>query len=615
MIDDELQGVIILASRETNEINLDSLQPFRSLAELVQTKLSKLETQAANQILLQNLLLQTNFTEQILNESVAQKLYPMIHDQVNRIIGEVDFYIALYDSKTERIEIPYLYEGGEPLSIDPFPLGEGLSSIVIRTRQPLMLVENTEERAKALGAKIVGDTAKSWLGVPLLIGEEVIGILNVQDVRDEKRFSQKDLELLERLAAPIAGAIHSANLLEEAQKRTYQLETTAEIAREASTTLEQDELLRYTLQLVQDRFEFYHASIFLIDSSGEFAVVQESTGEAGAKMKADGHKLAVGSQSIIGNVTANKKPLVVNDVKADPTHKFNPLLPDTRAELGIPIMLGEKVLGALDVQSTTPYAFSPNEIEVLQIFANQLAVAINNAALFSVTQENLAQHRLIHHITTVAASAASIEDAISGAVQGLRVTIGDYVSILLLDTKTNMLRVQASAGYDNEIDGVEIPIGEGITGLAAQNTETIVVNNVSADDRYVPGKEGIQSEMAIPLVYRNETLGVLNVESENLNAFDEHYEDILNTLANSLSAVIINARLADRQKNLFDVTTKIRQSVDMETILETTATELTKALQARKARIQVGGDLVKLGGSTNGNEQKQPDSPNKEGQA
>ena len=273
---------------------------------------------------------------------------------------------------------------------------------------------------------------------------------------------------------------------------------------------------------------------------------------------------------------------------------FNPLLPDTRAELGIPIMLGDSAIGALDVQSTVPFAFSQDDIEVLQILADQLAIAITNADLFTETQEHLAQHRLIHHVTTVAASSTNIEDALSSAVQGLRVTLGDRISILTKNLKGNSLRVQAASGYDNDVLGMQIKIGQGITGWAAEHSEAIIVNDVLQDPRYIPGNEAVRSEMAVPLVYRGDLLGVLNVESDTLNAYDDHDQDILGTLAGSLSAIIVNARLSERQQQLFDITSKIRQSANMETILETTATELTKALQTRKTRIQVGGRLASL---------------------
>jgi GAF domain-containing protein len=593
-VGNELLGMLILASREPGKITQSSIQPFLAFSTMAVTGIEKVFALKSTQQTLDNFQTINQLSNTIGYQTDPDSLYPVIHEQIKRLLGDVDFYIALYDKKINHIEIPYLYEGEEALHIDPFPLGEGLTSIVIKTQKPLMLVDNTEERALALGAKIVGSPAKSWLGIPLIVAGDVIGIICVQDVENEHRFTNDDLVLLTTLSTTIAGSIHSANLLAESQNRAYQLQTAAEISKETSTTFDRDELLRQAVQLVLDRFNYYHASVFLMDPTGEYAVVQESTGEAGKQMKADKHQLKVGSQSIIGYVTEHHEPLVVNDVTQDPTHRFNPLLPDTRAELGIPIMMGERLIGALDVQSTIPFAFSPDDIEVLQILADQMAVAITNAELFTETQEHLAQHRLIHHVTTVAASSTNIEDALSSAVQGLRVTLGDRVSILLKDPKTNSLRIQAAAGYDTDVLGMRIKIGQGITGWAAEHSEAIIVNDVLQDSRYIPGIETVRSELAVPLVYRGELLGVLNIESDIPNAYDDHDQDILGTLAGSLSAIIVNARLSERQRQLFDITSKIRQSVNMETILETTANELTKALQTRRTRIQVGGSLASL---------------------
>jgi len=613
-VSDQLAGFILLASRETGTLSIQSLQPFIAFGNLVNSSIHKIEAIQISNQKLEKLEILSTFSNNIINETEPEHLYPLIHELIKDKVGDVDLFIALYDSETNHIEIPYLFEGDQPLNIDPFPLGDGLTSIVVRSRQPLLLVENTEERAKALGAKIVGQSAKSWMGIPLIVGDEVVGIISLQDVEQEQRFDREDLDLLSMLAPPIAGAIRSSKLLAESKKRSYQLQTSAEISRETSTTLDQDDLLSHSIQLIQDRFNFYHASVFLIDPSGEYAYVQESTGEAGRKMKTEGHRLRIGSQSVIGYVTHKKIPLVVNDVTQDPTHKFNPLLPETRAELGLPILLGDQLLGALDVQSTTPYAFSPDDIEVLQILANQLAIAINNANLFMQTQEHLAQHRLIHHVTTVAASSTTIEDALTSAVQALRVTLGDLVSILMLDKKSNNLIVQAASGYDSSLIGMTIPVGEGISGWVAANHESLMVNNVKNDSRYIQGKEEIQSELAVPLIYRGELLGVLNIESESRSAFDEHDMDILGTLAGSLAAIIVNARLSQRQQKLFEITSKIRQSVKMDTILETTAEELTKALQTRRTKIQVGGRLVSEQKETNGNSNR-GETPNQEGDA
>lgn len=172
-------------------------------------------------------------------------------------------------------------------------------------------------------------------------------------------------------------------------ERTGQLQAAADISRATASVRNLDDLLRLSLELIRERFGFYHASIFLLDAGRQYAVLRESTGPVGAQLKARGHRLAVGSQSLIGWITANRKPRVALDVAEDPFHFKNPLLPDTRSELAIPLVVGNELLGALDVQSRTPNAFGPGDVQVLQTLADQLSVAIENAQLFQQTQTSL----------------------------------------------------------------------------------------------------------------------------------------------------------------------------------------------------------------------------------
>jgi len=174
------------------------------------------------------------------------------------------------------------------------------------------------------------------------------------------------------------------------EDRTRQLAAAAEVGRAATSILDIDELMARALELIRERFGYYHASIFLLDDAGEFAVLRESTGEVGKLLKARGHRLAVGSNSLIGWVTANRQARVASDVGKDPFHFKNELLPDTRAEAALPLRLGDRVIGALDVQSRQSEAFKPSDLEVLQILTDQLAVAIENGRLFG-RQQRLAQ--------------------------------------------------------------------------------------------------------------------------------------------------------------------------------------------------------------------------------
>ena len=226
--------------------------------------------------------------------------------------------------------------------------------------------------------------AQSAIFLPLVVAGEWIGFINgIYQTKTE--FPEKEIRRLMTLVGQAAVAIQNIRLLEESRRKADQLQTAAEIARDSSSTLALDTLLDRAVSLICHGFDYYHATVFLLDESEQNAIAHASTGDAGAEMKRRGHKLAVGSKSIIGYVTQTGEPLVVNDVSQDPIHRPNPLLPNTRAELGIPLKIGNRVIGAFDVQSTDVDAFKPDDIAVLQTLAAQIAVAVDNARSYELS--------------------------------------------------------------------------------------------------------------------------------------------------------------------------------------------------------------------------------------
>lgn len=594
----QLRGLVLIGARAGQTLDEDVISAFERTIRLTTNSIEHassvtepLNDRRAAEINALNTLAGIAATANDLNS-----LYTSIHEQIRPVVGDHGFVVALYDQKTNSISIPYLYEDGRFSSIETFPLGEGLTSILIRTREPLMLVEDTMNRATAMGAKVSGKPAKSWMGVPLLAQGEAIGAMIVQDLENEHSFDDEDLHFVIAVANQISGAINNARVLNESRQTALQFETAAEIARDISSSLDLDELLKKAVDLIRSRFDFYHAGVFLKDLPGEFVVVREATGEAGAQMKRTGHKLGVGSKSVVGFVAGKGQALIVNDTTRDATYYANPLLPDTRAEAAIPLKVGDRIVGVLDVQSKQSYAFAEDNLRTLQILADQLAIAVVNSELFAETQEHLAQHRLLHHITTTAASGTTLDEALQSAVNGLQVTLGgDRVSIMLADREKKTLEVKAAVGYTEDVYNVSVPVGSGITGWSAAHRRTLRVNNVEEDPRYIQATTSTRAEMAIPLIYRSELLGVLNVESDQTNAYTESDEELLGTLGGSLAAIIANARLleqirsrAEQERILFEITDKIRRTTDMQTILTTTVSELTRAVGATNARIRVG---------------------------
>jgi len=183
------------------------------------------------------------------------------------------------------------------------------------------------------------------------------------------------------------------------ERRTGQLQAEAEVGRAVSSILSPQELLQRTVDLICDQFGFYYAGIFLVDEEQRFAVLRAGRGEPGRIMLEHGHKLEVGGQSMVGWACANRQACIALDVSQAAVRFANPLLQDTRSEIALPLRLGDRILGALTVQSVQAAAFDEQDIATLEGVADQIAVALENARLFTQAQASLTENeRLVSQV-------------------------------------------------------------------------------------------------------------------------------------------------------------------------------------------------------------------------
>lgn len=591
-------GLLIIAARDKTFLTPARVQTFSRLCDIMGIAIDKLRRMDQIQTRVSGLKAAADIGVNVSLETDLQHLYKTVHSQILSLMGPVEFMIGLYQPDTGLIEVPYIYENGQPIALDPFPLGQGLTSILIKEKRPLLLVDHVEQEAIALGAKNIGAPAKSWLGVPLMIGDQVIGVMIVQDLERERRFSEKDIELLDTFVPQLTVSIRMAQYINQLEKSAQQLQTAAEIARDVSSDLRVEQLLPHVVNLVKERFGFYHASIFILDPAGTDAILRESTGEAGAQMKLAGHKLAVGSKSIVGQTASRGSPVVINDVHRDASYWPNPLLPETRSEVGIPMRSGNRILGVLDVQSTSLNAFTKDDVRILSLMADQLGAAIINAKLFDETQTHMQQQRDLHQITVDAASSPNVSEALDKVVKGLSVLLQNArVSIFLLNPRDEMLDITASVGYENtpEFSTFKIRLGEGVVGQAGKERRAINIPNVKNEPHYIAVDPLVCSEMAIPLIFQDQLIGVINLESDQEDGFTEETQEMMGAIISSLTGIIANTQLVvqnrlqmEREKQLYTITNKIRQAFDIGTILEISATEIGQILNAKKVKLEIG---------------------------
>ncbi|MCC7117319.1 MAG: GAF domain-containing protein [Anaerolineales bacterium] len=227
---------------------------------------------------------------------------------------------------------------------------------------------------------------RSEMALPLIVGEEVVGALTVQST-EEAAFHEEDIAALQTMADQLAIAYQNSKLHKQAERRSRLLKAANRVGKEVTSILDVEKLLPQTVNIICEAYGLYYAGIFLLDAAGEYAELRAGYGKAGKAMLADGHKLKVGTDSMIGACIAMGEARIALDVGEERVHFKNPNLPHTRSEMALPLIYGGKPLGAVTIQSSEERAFTEDDITTLTTMAEHLAVAINNAHLIDELKE------------------------------------------------------------------------------------------------------------------------------------------------------------------------------------------------------------------------------------
>jgi GAF domain-containing protein len=323
------------------------------------------------------------------------------------------------------------------------------------------------------------------------------------------------------------------------QKRTGQVQLSAQVSRDIASARSLEQLLENAVELVRERYGFYHAGIFLTDARGEYQVLRAATGEAGRQMLEKQHSLRIGQTGLVGHAAFSSQARVSTDVGQDVIHYKNPLLPETRSEAALPLIAGGHVIGVLDVQSQEPDAFDLESLSILQLMADQLAIAIQNARLVDEIQKNLAD------------------------VQNAYGQLERQAWSQFFESNPNL-------GYS--YDGVEI------RALPAESPDI-------EDPAHTRGP------FHLPLRVRGEEIGVLEVWPRE-DRFTEAEEYMLATLSSRLSQILESARLyeetrarASREEIINRLTATVARSLDLDGVLRSAALELGRLPGVREAAV------------------------------
>lgn len=319
-----------------------------------------------------------------------------------------------------------------------------------------------------------------------------------------------------------------SNLEEKVNERTAQLQAINEVGRAAISSLDPDELLHRTAKLITDEFGYYFSAIYLLDSTGQTAILKEATGEARQALKQSEHRLNIHEPTTIGQAIRARTAQVASNIKEQTARFDTHLLPYSRSEITLPLLVGDRILGVLDVHSTHADAFKDETIETLQNMANQVAISLDNARLFQETRQSLNEMRSIQK---------------------------QYLHESWLDT--NLAQ-----------SGISLAVGENVEDLESR------------------------MQANIPIALRDQIIGQITLErDEPLSQEEENWVNAIATQAafalENARLLEESQSVAMREKFVTEITNRIWSSTTIDGVLQTAVRELGQILDATDATIEL----------------------------
>ncbi|MBC8099046.1 MAG: GAF domain-containing protein, partial [Armatimonadetes bacterium] len=419
--------------------------------------------------------------------------------------------------------------GGFPLQI---AMVDNFFSPLIRDYANVLLVIVIDVALCVLALTVLGRVLRRQL-LPVeearMMVAQLSGDLQARTQTQTLNLAQSAPAPLEDLVSSVENATSQIQKLRErlereSQRRRRDIEIAARIGREAATLFDLDQIFDHTIELVCRELGFYHAQVFLTDEVNVNAVLVRSRGEAGAQLLAQQHKIVVGSKTLIGQVSQRGEAIIVNDTwsREGAPHAFNAILSDTRAELGLPLVIGSVVIGVLDIQSRVPHSFNPEDLPTFQLLADQLALAVNTARLLSESRQQMRQVEALNRRYT----RQSWDNATEEQVLGNR-------------------------AYRYNLSDVEATL-----------------NNEPVADH---GNGG----MALPINLRGEVIGMLSAAASEGQLFTEGDEVVLRAVADRVALAVENARLFQETQGslaetsiLYQLTRYLNEATTLDDILQ-----------------------------------------------
>jgi PAS domain S-box-containing protein len=576
---DEVLGVVDVQSYQPNAFDENSLRLLQTLSANMGVAIQNARQFEQTQRLLKETE-QRNAELAIINSvqtALASKLdfqgiIETVGTKLTEIFAEENIGIGFLDKTTQMFKVPYLFENGRRIDYFEFPIGDkGLVSHMLKTRQPLVINTNFDQRADEIGViDVSGEpNPKSWLGVPIILNDEVIGGFSMQNWERENAFAESKVRLLQTLAGSLGVALESARLFAEVQTRNQEIGEALEQQTATSEVLRALSGFQPDLRTLLEIIAVNVAKVCGADDAHIYRIegeaLKEWTHRGPIPGLEAGESLPLNRDSVIGRAIVEREIIHIHDAAAELDETEYPVSTllqrrwGYRTVLATPLLRDGEPIGGIAIRRKEMRPFTEKQVELVRSFADQAVIAIENVRLFEETQ------RLLKDTQQRAAELAiinSVQSALAVKLdfQGIVEIVGrklteifseENVGIGFLDKAAQTLKVPYAVENGKRLAYFEVPHGDrGLVNFALKTRQPLVINT-QYSQRHVElggfnpgGTPDPKSWLGVPIIIDNEAVGAFTLQNwERENAYSEADVSLLQTLAGSLGVALENARL------------------------------------------------------------------------
>ena len=570
IVGNDVQGIINIQSYDQHAFSEYDMSFVMTVAGQAGAAIANARLFAQRERSIQQLR-QLNLIGQALGSTVrVEDLYQVIYQQTGSLANTQNFYLAIYDERNQIITFPLCYERGEPVQLPNRKIDNGLTAYVIRSRRPLLLQgEDVPAQVAQHNIQVVGEMPLSWLGIPLIATDKVVGVMAIQDYENENTYTEDAVQLLSTIAGQAAQALENARLYSDSRESVRELSVLSDTSVSLASTLDMEELLSISASSALEMARADFGGVIVLEPDGYTINTSLLLDRDLAQLDLPlSETFDMRSLHVLRPLRSASSVTLVDTTEDPVLARFTTPL-SIRGATFLPILNEQMLRGVVFVGMREPHTFDERTVASLSILSSQIGQSVNKAQMFNqIRSFNTELEQVVDKRTSELKDEKERVEALYNIATELGTTLDrDELLLRTLDLAAKALNVGRGAVFLQDRESKDMvchavlneelglkPIEKrvkfdkpGLIEWVIDNNEGVIINDVREDSRWTSSQTGrgddVRSVIAVPLLSSDAPQGVLMLNSLDVDYFSPDHLRFLSTIGGEVSSALHNADL------------------------------------------------------------------------